>query len=240
MDKVFIILGYGIPKDIFQDSEYESYLDAAFNGIFEYSRAHAGEKIRIIFCGGKTDMIPPYKRSEAGEMKRYFESLGKREFLKKQTKGWTLLTDAASLSTMENLQNAKRIIEGKKLSAARPGIFCEYARKGRIRKLADKIFGKDAKAEIIPIDFSISENRYLPGKYILEKEKNALRFDFWALESEDNFRAYHKNFSDKFKFLRSYGPERHQEAIRIWWENERDFALRKGFLKKRGQDQDGD
>lgn len=232
MDKIFIILGYGIPKDIFQDMEYRSYLNAAFNGIFEYSRGHEDAPIRIIFCGGKTDMRAPYRRSEAGEMKRYFESLRKREFLKNQIKGWTLLMDTASLSTMENIRNAKGIAEKKKSGAVSISIFCEYTREGRIKKLADKIFGKGVKAEILPIDFSVSENRYLPKEYILEKEKNALKFDFWALESEKNFKAYHKNFSDKFKFLRSYGPERHQEAIRIWWKNERDLALRKGFLKE--------
>lgn len=235
MDKIFIILGYGIPEDIFQDMEYRSYLNAAFNGVFEYSCVHANEGIGIIFCGGKTDMLPPYKRSEAGEMKRYFESLRKREFVKKQTKSWSLLTDTASLSTMENLLNAKKLVDKNGIRKVdgkmNLGIFCEYTRRGRIKKLADKIFGKAAKAEIIPVDFSISENRYLPPEYIREKEKNALKFDFWALESEENLRTYHKNFSDKFKFLRSYGSERHQEAIRAWWKNERDFALRKGFPK---------
>jgi hypothetical protein len=68
--------------------------------------------------------------------------------------------------------------------------------------------------------------------YVLEKEKNALKSDFWALSNEENLSVYHKNFFDKFKFLRSYGPERHQEAIRVWWKNERDLALQEGFLKK--------
>ncbi len=232
MDKVFMILGYGIPKDIFQDLEYKSYLNAAFNGIFGYSRNHEDEKIRIIFCGGRTDMIPPYKRSEAGEMKRYFESLRKREFVAAQARKWILWTDTASLSTMENLSNAKKLIGRSGIGKADLGIFCEYTRRSRIKKLAGKIFGKGTRTEIIPVDFSISENRYLSEEYIREKEKNALKFDFWALKSEENHKAYHKNFSDKFKFLRSYGPERHQEAIRVWWENERDLALRKGFLKK--------
>jgi|GEM_PF-447178 hypothetical protein len=229
IEKIFIILGYGIPEDIFQDAEYRSYLNLAFNDIFEYSREHEDASVRIIFCGGKTDMIPPYKRSEAGEMKRYFDFLRKRKFVAAHTKRWTLLADTASLSTMENLLNAKKIIASKHIEGASLGIFCEHTRKGRIRKLADKIFGKDAKIEIVPVDFSISENRYLPEKYILEKEKNALKFDFWALKSEENYKLYHKNFSDKFEFLRSYGPDRHEEAIRAWWENERDLALREGF-----------
>lgn len=231
MNKIFLILGYGIPKDIFEDLEYRSYLAAAFNNIFEYAREHKDEKIFIIFSGGKTDMVEPYKRSEAGEMKKFFEYLTRREFVRDMTKGWTLLTDTASLSTMENILNSKKIIEKRNIKGARIGIFCEFTRKSRITKLAKNIFGSEYKFEVFDIDFSISENRYLDKDYILQKEKNALKFDLWALSSEENFKAYHKNFSDKFKFLRSYGPERHQEAIQVWWKNECDLALQKRINK---------
>jgi len=232
MDRIFLILGYGIPKDIFEDLEYRSYLAAAFNNIFEYARGHKEEKIIVIFSGGKTDMIAPYKRSEAGEMKKYFDFLAKRKFVGKQTKNWKLLTDTASLSTMENILNSKRIIEKRDIKSARIGIFCEFTRRNRITKLAKSIFDSGYKIEVFNMDFSISENRYLDEDYLLQKEKNALKFDFWALRSEENLKAYHKNFSDKFKFLRSYGPERKQEALKIWWENKKDEALQKGSSKK--------
>ena len=233
MNKIFLILGYGIPKDIFEDLEYRSYLAAAFNNIFKYAREHKEGKIRIIFSGGKTDMIAPYKRSEAGEMKNFFDFLAKREFVRDLTKDWTLLTDTASLSTMENILNSKKIIEKRNIKSARIGIFCEFTRKSRITKLAKTIFGSGYKVEVFAIDFSISQNRYLDIAYIIEKEKNALKFDLWALESEENLKVYHKKFSDKFKFLRSYGPEKHQEAIQVWWKNECDLALQKGFIKKK-------
>ncbi|MDD3006946.1 MAG: hypothetical protein PHX30_05220 [Candidatus Pacebacteria bacterium] len=113
MDGIFLILGYGIPKDIFEDLEYRSYLAVAFNNIFEYARGHEEEKIHIIFCGGKTDMLAPYKRSEAGEMKKYFEYLEKRKFVKKQTRTWKTYCDMTSLSTLENLLNAQKIIRQK-------------------------------------------------------------------------------------------------------------------------------
>ena len=232
MDRIFLILGYGIPKDIFEDLEYRSYLVIAFNNIFEYARGHKEEKIIVIFSGGKTDMIAPYKRSEAGEMKRYFDFLAKRKFVGDQTKNWKLLTDTASLSTMENILNSKRIIEKRNIKSARIGIFCEFTRKKRINKLAKSIFGSEYKIEVFNIDFSISENRYLDEDYLLQKEKNALKFDFWALRNEENLKAYHKNFSDKFKFFRSYSQERKQEALKIWWENKEDEALQKGSPKK--------
>jgi len=223
MDKIFLILGYGIPADIFIDLEYRCYLNSIFNSVFEYAQKNKDTKLRIIFSGGKTDMIPPYKRSEAGEMKKYFDFLCKRDFVKNSTKKWSLLVDTRALSTMENIFNSKKIIEAKKIDCNRVGIFCEFTRKNRITKLAKMIFGSKYKFEIFTIDFSISANRYLGADYLLKKEQEAFKFDSWALKSEENFKIYHKNFSDKFKFLRSYGPDRHQEAIRAWWEKEIDF-----------------
>jgi len=73
-----------------------------------------------------------------------------------------------------------------------------------------------AKIAIIPVDFSVSANRYLEKDYIRQKEKKAIGFDLWALESEKNMRAYHRNFVEKFDYFRSFPPERKQEAIRSW------------------------
>jgi len=226
MDQIFIVPGYGVPADIFADDAYRAYLGFAFNRIFE--RAEEGGGIAVIFCGGKTDMFPPYRRSEAGEMKRYFSQLMRRACVRRKTKGWTLLTDSASLSTLENLLNAKKLAEARKLGG-RVSVFCEFTRRGRIGKFARIIFGR---AEILPLDFSLSSNRYLGADYLQAKEREAIAFDSWALRSEENFRKYHRNFVEKFAFLRSYGPDRRQEAIKTWWENGKDRELRKGSDKK--------
>lgn len=228
MEKVFLIFGYGIPENIFDDVEYRSYLGGAFNRIFEYSRENKNEKIHIILSGGKTDMVKPYKRSEAGEMKRFFDFLRRRDFVRKVTKGWTVIVETNSLSTMENMINSKKMMDKRNMNPGCIGIFCEFTRKNRVRRLAEKILGPEHRVEIFNIDFSTSKNRYLDKDYILHKEKKALEFDLWALKSEENFKAYHKNFVEKFNFIRSYGLDRRQEAIKAWWDKGGDsVALKK-------------
>lgn len=224
MDRIFIVPGYGVPEDIFKDLKYCSYLNFAFNHIFEYSSAHKDEKISVILSGGRTDMVKPYKRSEAGEMKRYIDFLRKRDFVKSVSGRWNILTDTASLSTLENVLNSQKIMEIKKISGGEIDIFCEFTRKKRVAKLAKIVFGSRLKIRIVPIDFSISANRYIGRDYLLQKEKNALAFDLWATESDDNLKAYHKNFIDKFNFFRSYGQDRKEEAIRVWWDKEAIFC----------------
>lgn len=227
MDKIYLILGYGVPKDIFQDFEYRAYLAAAFNRIFEDARSSKEGSICVIFSGGRTDMFKPYRRSEAGEMRRYFDFLAKRECVKSDARKWQLIAEAAALSSMENLINSKKLIETKELKGRHITIFCEYTRRNRIRKLARLIFGPGYGIEVFPVDFSISANRYLPADYIRNKERKAIDFDLWALKNEENFGKYHRNFIEKFNFLRSYGSDRKQEAIRAWWENGGDEAAKK-------------
>jgi len=69
------------------------------------------------------------------------------------------------------------------------------------------------------IDFDTSSLRYLDRNSILEKEKRALKYDMWALESEENFKKYHKLFEQKIAFLREAGPKKHQAALHEWWTN---------------------
>ncbi len=227
MDRIFLVLGYGVPADIFADDGYRAYLGYVFNQIYEDTRREPG-CVRIVFCGGHTDMLPPYRRSEAGEMKRYFAHFMRRDCVRSATRDWMLLAESASLSTLENLLNAHRLLEERRLGG-HLFIFCEFTRRARVRRLARIVFGA---ARIRPVDFSLSSNRYLGADYLRVKEREAAAFDRWALASPENFRRYHANFVEKFAFLRSYGPDRRQEAIKAWWENGKDRELRKGIDKK--------
>ncbi|MEK7606775.1 MAG: hypothetical protein AAB444_01065 [Patescibacteria group bacterium] len=61
----FLIFGYGVPKDIFKDENYNFYLKTVFNRI--YDRVTEGKiKKPVILCGGgKTDCYKPSKHVQA-------------------------------------------------------------------------------------------------------------------------------------------------------------------------------
>jgi hypothetical protein len=173
----------------------------------------------IIFCGGKTDVFKPYKRNEADEMKKFFIYLIKqKQFLKQITKNWDFVSEKISLSTLENLIESKKIIVKRKISKANIFIFCEQTRGNRIKIIAKKVFDKNHNAQIIPIDFDISSNRYLPINFIAKKEKAELKHSLWALKNKNNFKKYHKIFEEKIKYLRSTGTKNHAESVKKWWD----------------------
>jgi len=72
MKQVFIVMGYGVPQDIMADGNYAVYLRNVFNHIYDEASRRKVEPI-IIFSGGKTDLFKPYKRTEAGEMIKFFQ-----------------------------------------------------------------------------------------------------------------------------------------------------------------------
>lgn len=69
----------------------------------------------------------------------------------------------------------------------------------------------------MPIDFDVSENRYLDPKFIEKKEKLVQKHDLWALQSPKNLKKYHNLFEEKFEFLRKAGPNAHTKTVREWW-----------------------
>jgi len=64
MKNIFIIPGYGIPKDILKDEPYRKYLGLVFNHIYQICLNKDENKPVIIFCGGNTDIFKPYTRTE--------------------------------------------------------------------------------------------------------------------------------------------------------------------------------
>lgn len=190
-----------------------------FNKIYDFSVKNKPEKPLIICCGGETDMIKPYKRNEADEMIKFFTKLiRQRPFLNPITKNWLFIPENKSLSTLENLINSNKIIQKRKIKKANFFIFCEQTRKKRIKILAKKILDKNYNFLVVPIDFDVSANRYLPPEFLAKKEKIELEHSLWALQGSERLKKHHELFVEKIEYLRKAGPKMHVEAMKEWWE----------------------
>lgn len=219
MNDVFLVFGYGIPKNILKDENYNFYLKMVFNKIYGFVAKNKTDKPIIITCGGETDMLKPYKRSEADEMIKLFSAFIKeRPFLKPMTKNWLFIPENKSLSTLENLLNSNKIIQKRKIKKANFFIFCEQTREKRIKVLAKKILDKNYNFLVVPIDFDVSANRYLPMEYLAKKESAELKHSLWALQSPENLKKHHKVFEEKIEYLRKAGSKVHVEAVKEWWD----------------------
>lgn len=212
MKNIFLIFGYGIPKNIFEDENYNTYLKLVFNRIYDTVEKNKTNPI-IICSGGKTDLFKPYNRTEAGETIKFLKNLSNKKSLIKSTRNWIFQPETKSLSTLENFLNSEKILKDKKIQKANITIFCEKTREKRIKKLAEKILNQNHKIKIIAIDFDTSDNRYLDSKFILKKEKTELKHALWALKSKKNLEQHHKLFEEKFKYLRSSQGKN----LKKWW-----------------------
>ena len=218
MNDVFLIFGYGIPRNILKDENYNFYLKMVFNKIYDFVVKKGIENPTIVCSGGKTDMFKPYKRTEAEEMIRLLKSLSKRPFLREATRNWLFIPEKKSLSTLENFLNCLQQIKKRKIKKANFYIFCEQTREKRIKVLAKKMLDKNYNFLVAPIDFDVSTNRYLSPDFIAKKEKVELKHALWALQSPENLKKYHEVFAEKINYLRKAGPNVHVEAVKEWWE----------------------
>jgi hypothetical protein len=218
MKNVFLVFGYGVPKNIFIDENYNLYLKMVFNKIYNLVLKSKVTNPLIICSGGKTDCFKPYKRNEGEEMVKFFKKLSQKSFLKPITTKWLFISEKTSLSTLENFLHCKQILKKQKIVQAQLYIFCEQTRAKRVKTLAKKILDKKYNSKVIPIDFDTSPNRYLDPEFLAEKERMVLKHDLWALKNSVNLKKYHTLFEDKLKFLRKAGPKVHTEAVKKWWE----------------------
>lgn len=210
MADVFCILGYGIPENIATDENYGLYLKSAFNRIFAVAE---GKSARIMVSGGKTDCVPPFTRTEAGEMARFFCALLHRPAVAALTKKWKVEREMKSISTLENLLFLKKMVK----PGDRVTVICEWSRVGRVSALAKKIFKK--KVAVWGIDFDQSINRYHGKKVLAAKERKVLKQELASLASAAALKAHHKAIEDKIAFCRAaYGKMSHAEAVKKYWE----------------------
>ncbi|HPA25276.1 MAG TPA: hypothetical protein PLK76_00720 [bacterium] len=216
MKNIFIIPGYGIPKNILKDEPCKRYLGLVFNQIYQICLDKKEHKPIIIFCGGHTDIFKPYKRTESAEMKKLFLWFAKRDFVKNYTKSWQYKIENKSLSTVENLLFVKKItdtLNGEKYFY----IFVEYTRIFKIKTFAKRIFVN--KFSIIDLDFDLSINRYRDPEFIKKKEKIEIKFGLKSIKDYKFLLEYRKVLHERLSFFRNLGPQQHKEAINIWWQN---------------------
>ena len=217
MKQYFLVLGYGIPKNILEDENYNFYLKSVFNKIFDWCSTHNQWDPVIIFSGGKTDVFEPFRRTEAREMIKLFAALSKRPTVKARVKGWSLVPEMRSFSTLDNLLYAAEICRSQQSGEAKIIILEEQTRHKRILTLGRKIFGE---AAVIPIDFDQSANRYLDFAFIKHKESEVLKFDLWALQNPSNLKEHRILSKKKIAFFRKMGTTKHVDAVKQWWEQE--------------------
>ena len=216
MKTVFLIPGYGLPKNIKPDENYNIYLKSVFNTIWDLTVKNKIVKPLIILSGGKTDCFKPYQRTEAEEMAKIFKPLIQRTRIKSQTRGWQVALEKKSLSTLENLLFCRDILRKKKINSGQLYVFCEMTRQERMKILARKVLGKKFKIKVWAVDFDHSQNRYLDPKFISKKEKAGTKFALGALKSPAKFQEHHRVFVKKFKFLRQHDPAKHPQAVKKW------------------------
>jgi len=215
MKNIFIIPGYGVAKNIFKDEQQKRYLGLVFNHIYQICLETKQNSPLIIFCGGPTDLFKPYKRTEAGEMKKFFIFLAKRDFVKKYTKNWRYALEQKSLSTMENILGAERI--ARKIAGQKKFyIFVEKTRERKMNILAKKIIKRNFK--VIPIDFDLSLNRYYDPEFLKKKEDWDIKMASKSLKDKKFFDQYRKTLEQRIKYYREAGSKKHRETIYQWWE----------------------
>lgn len=138
------INGYGVPRDILSDMSYHAYLVQVFNYLW---RKYGDTRLTLIPAGGKTDLFPPYKRTEAGEIARWLKPRVKKLKLE-----WNIKTCGAPMA-LGNMLAIKRLVGN-----ASGVYFCELSRVVKMRRLAREVFGD--KVRVIGIEFDGSAPGY--------------------------------------------------------------------------------
>jgi hypothetical protein len=210
---VFIVCGYGVPKDIENDFNYQFYLRTAFNKIFDSLIGHPSDKGVIIVTGGPTDMRKPYKRTEAQEMAKVFKTLLARPAVEGMRKRVRVIEEKKSLSSMENILLSKRKLSVEPASVT---VFCEWTRRKKQARFGREVFKH--RVTVVGIDFDQSANRYLDPDFISKKEALDMKASMRALKNPADFRKLHAMLEEKFRILREAGPKNHVKAVKAYWE----------------------
>ncbi len=197
--KIVVVPGYGLPTDIFADEMYEKYFRVVKRKINEYG----DEEMHLIFCGGNTDLDPPYVRTEAEEMKKLWEL----KFGKPNVKVWL---EKESLSSLDNQVGAKKIMETNGWKVL-PLLFCERTRLERIRLIAKWVYG--AEVEVIPVDL-YTEEQLKDLTLMTAKEEAQKMAVLWAIQNETNLNKYRQMFVEKFRILREAKPWEREEKLK--------------------------
>lgn len=220
---VYVVLGYGVPKDIMTDGNYDRYLSAVFNRVWDENWPCRNEKMPVVvFSGGPTDMEKPYVRTEAGEMAKRFKPFMKT-LRSWYGEGWAILLEEGPLSALDGLLAADQDIKSS-FPDDLPSVtvFCEWTRRDYITTLANHLFGTGSwwkQPRTCGIDFDQSANRYRDSRFLAKRNAAALQFDLWALGSPENLQAHHELHARRLAYLREQHEKGtlHAEAVHQWW-----------------------
>lgn len=206
MPMVWVVLGYGVPHEIRRDANYSRYLTTVANQIGDQV-GHRGEPA-VLLCGGPTDCFPPYRRTEADEMVRWFRA-------HPQARHWRLLAERRSLSTIENLLNARQLMRRRRIGGS-IAVACEWTRRRRVRRFARKIFGRRF-SRLLAVDFDGSPNRWVDPTLVARKERLETVEGLAVLGHSGRLRSHHQLRQRKLRVLREAGPRRHSQTVRALW-----------------------
>ena len=209
--KAFIICGYGIPADGQETENYRTYLNVAFNQMYELAQF---EPALVIPSGGPTNCTPPFEGTEAEHVGRWIGERFKRA--EEATKEWEIVLEDQALSSPENLLYAKDLLDARGFEGEIV-VFCEFVRRNRMQLYANEVFGE---AEVIAIDFDSSSNRYQPKEKVellLEKQIEA---DLPIIKNPDLRAEHHAFYEKKLEMLRKWQQEgmTHEAAVKRWWD----------------------
>lgn len=197
--RIAIVPGYGVPTDIFNDETYKKY----FRIVECWVDQCEDEEINLIFCGGNTDLDPPYDRIEAEEMKKLWE----KKFLWKNVRVWT---EKDSLSSLDNQMGAKKIMDANGWKVL-PVLFCERTRLERIRIIGKWVYGSEV--EVVPVDL-YTEEQLKDLTLMTAKEEAQKMAVLWAIQNETNLNKYRQMFVEKFRILREAKPWEREEKLK--------------------------
>ena len=212
MQHVFVIAGTGVPKSIHRDTNYQIFLNAAFNNIYDTVTLLRIKKPIIILSGGRTDCWPPYRRTEAGEMAKVIRKLMRRPMLKSVTRSWRLVLEPRAISSLENHLEVQGLL--RRYGRIDVTWLCEWTRRQRHLAIGRQVFGR--RFRVVGIDYDVSANRYLTPRELQRKGAFNLRFARWAMGSKANLSSHHDYYHRRLVFLRGFPPQRHAQAIKAW------------------------
>lgn len=199
-----LIPGYGVPKDILTDRNYNSYLAVCFNTLFDRFRDDEGT---IVVSGGPTDCYPPFERTEANEMERWLETQIRLAEMHSSTKlRWTIKTDNEALTTIENVLYFKPVI----IPSSEIVVFADKTRADRMNRFVEEVL--DEKAEVIPVDFDTSTNRYNSEAIVLREQRD-LEFSLKAINDPRLLEIRREFAKRKVEEIRKLGAEKGHEKL---------------------------
>ncbi len=212
-----LICGYGVPKDMATDPNYQAYMHPVVNYLFSHFCDANGT---IVVNGGATDIFKPYKRTEAGEMKKWLTEKIDEIGRSAQKINWRILARPKALTTVETLLKFADILRSSTRSARSDSkndvilIFCEATRANRVRHLAREIPTLQ-RAKIIPIDFDMSVRRY-DLEAIKRSERDFLRLELAAIDDPAGRKSLRNFAKEKLRIMRTYSPlEAHRQLPEI-------------------------